>query len=98
TITSLALLATLFLIQAKRWQRLSVCLSALTDGVPTACCFSYQKRPVPRALITSVYITSSSCSQPGVILVTKKKNKELCADPRESWVQARLKDFQNLKN
>uniref|UniRef100_A0A8C3JKK2 Chemokine interleukin-8-like domain-containing protein n=1 Tax=Calidris pygmaea TaxID=425635 RepID=A0A8C3JKK2_9CHAR len=37
------------------------------DGVPTACCFSYQKRPVPRALITSVYITSSSCSQPGVM-------------------------------
>uniref|UniRef100_A0A8C3KNA9 Chemokine interleukin-8-like domain-containing protein n=1 Tax=Calidris pygmaea TaxID=425635 RepID=A0A8C3KNA9_9CHAR len=38
-----------------------------SDGVPTACCFSYQKRPVPRALITSVYITSSSCSQPGVM-------------------------------
>uniref|UniRef100_A0A8C3KLP3 Chemokine interleukin-8-like domain-containing protein n=1 Tax=Calidris pygmaea TaxID=425635 RepID=A0A8C3KLP3_9CHAR len=35
------------------------------DGVPTACCIRYQKRPVPRALITSVYITSSSCSQPG---------------------------------
>ncbi|XP_014808605.1 PREDICTED: C-C motif chemokine 4-like [Calidris pugnax] len=67
------------------------------DGVPTACCIKYQKRPVPRALITSAYITSSSCSQPGVILVTKK-NKELCADPREPWVQARLKDFQTPKN
>ena len=42
-------------------------LSALTDGVPTTCCFSYQQRPVPRSLIASIYITSSSCSQPGVM-------------------------------
>ncbi|NXT03661.1 CCL3 protein, partial [Jacana jacana] len=37
------------------------------DGVPTACCFTYQQRPIPRALITSVYITSSSCTQPGAM-------------------------------
>ncbi|KFW94696.1 hypothetical protein N336_06519, partial [Phalacrocorax carbo] len=43
------------------------CLSALTDGVPTSCCFSYQQRPVPQSLITSVYITSSRCTQPGVM-------------------------------
>ncbi|XP_075296433.1 C-C motif chemokine 3-like [Opisthocomus hoazin] len=67
------------------------------DAVPTACCFSYQQRPVPRGLITSIYTTSSSCSQPGVILVTKKK-KELCADPRAPWVQAHLKHFQTPKN
>ncbi|NXX58109.1 CCL4 protein, partial [Scopus umbretta] len=67
------------------------------DGVPTACCFSYQQRPVPRGLIVSVYVTSSSCTQPGVILVTKKK-KELCTDPREPWVQAHLKRFQTLRN
>ncbi|KAM6242533.1 C-C motif chemokine 3-like [Porphyrio hochstetteri] len=67
------------------------------DGVPTACCFSYQQRPVPRSLIASAYITSSSCTQPGVILVTKKK-KELCADPRAPWVQAHLKHFQTPKN
>ncbi|NXJ62434.1 CCL3 protein, partial [Rostratula benghalensis] len=64
----------------------------------TACCFSYQQRPIPRALITSVYTTSSSCTQPGVILVTKKKKKELCADPRAAWVQAHLKHFQTPKN
>ncbi|NXX98328.1 CCL3 protein, partial [Centropus bengalensis] len=67
------------------------------DGVPTTCCFSYQQRPVPRSLIASIYITSSSCSQPGVILVTKKK-KELCADPQAAWVQAHLKHFQAAKN
>ncbi|NXT58288.1 CCL3 protein, partial [Pluvianellus socialis] len=67
------------------------------DGVPTACCFSYQQRLVPRSLIASAYVTSSSCTQPGVILVTKKK-KELCADPRMPWVQAHLKHLQSLKN
>ncbi|XP_029884419.1 C-C motif chemokine 3-like [Aquila chrysaetos chrysaetos] len=68
------------------------------DGVPTACCFSYHQRPVPRGLVASVYVTSSSCAQPGVILVTKKKKKELCADPCEPWVQAHLKHFQTLKD
>ncbi|NWW92477.1 CCL3 protein, partial [Rhynochetos jubatus] len=67
------------------------------DGVPTACCFSYQQRPVPRGLIASAYVTSSSCSSPGVILVTKKK-KELCADPREAWVQERLRHCQTMKD
>ncbi|NWS78562.1 CCL3 protein, partial [Crotophaga sulcirostris] len=74
-----------------------LCPSPLTDGVPTTCCFSYQQRPVPRSLIASVYMTSSSCTQPGVILVTKKK-KELCADPQAAWVQAHLKHFQTVKN
>ncbi|NXE84612.1 CCL3 protein, partial [Cochlearius cochlearius] len=67
------------------------------DGVPTTCCFSYLRRPVPRGLLASAYSTSSSCSQPGVILVTKKK-KELCVDPQAPWVQAHLKHFQSLKN
>ncbi|OPJ78697.1 hypothetical protein AV530_003475 [Patagioenas fasciata monilis] len=67
------------------------------DGVPTTCCFSYHQRPVPWSLIASVYTTSSSCTKPGVILVTKKK-RELCADPQVPWVQARLKNFQSLKN
>ncbi|XP_065550820.1 C-C motif chemokine 3-like [Lathamus discolor] len=65
------------------------------DAVPTTCCFTYHQRPIPRRLITSAYITSSSCSQPGVIMVTKK---ELCTDPRAGWVQAQVQHFQSLKN
>ncbi|KFP45499.1 C-C motif chemokine 3, partial [Chlamydotis macqueenii] len=57
----------------------------------TACCFSYHQRIIPRSLISSAYITSSSCTQPGAILITKKKNKELCVDPQLPWVQAHLK-------
>ncbi|XP_069729933.1 C-C motif chemokine 3-like [Phaenicophaeus curvirostris] len=67
------------------------------DGVPSTCCFTYRQQPIPRSLIASVYITSSSCSQPGVVLVTKKK-KELCVDPQAAWVQAHLKHFQTMKN
>ncbi|NXG45242.1 CCL4 protein, partial [Psilopogon haemacephalus] len=66
------------------------------DGVPTTCCFTYQTRRVPSRLILSAYTTSSSCAQPGVILVTKKK--ELCADPRQPWVQEQLRRFQPLRN
>ncbi|NWR48468.1 CCL3 protein, partial [Regulus satrapa] len=68
-----------------------------TDGVPSTCCFSYHKQPIPRRLVSSVFETSSSCTQPGVIVVTKKK-RQLCANPRVEWVQELLKDFQSLKN
>ncbi|NXX83025.1 CCL3 protein, partial [Urocolius indicus] len=64
----------------------------------TTCCFSYQQRPIPRSLIISAYSTSSSCAKPGVILVTKRKKKELCADPQAPWVQAHLKHFETLRN
>ncbi|KAJ7407341.1 hypothetical protein WISP_127512 [Willisornis vidua] len=72
-------------------------LPVLGYSVPTSCCFTYQTRPIPRNLIASIYITSSSCSQPGVIVVTKK-GKQLCADPRQPWVQERLKHFQSPPN
>ncbi|XP_010208560.1 C-C motif chemokine 3 [Colius striatus] len=68
------------------------------DGVPTSCCFTYQQRPIPRSLISSAYTTSSNCAKPGVILVTKRKKKELCADPQAPWVQAHLKHFETPKN
>ncbi|XP_009070796.1 PREDICTED: C-C motif chemokine 5-like [Acanthisitta chloris] len=67
------------------------------DGVPTSCCSTYQQRPVPRSRIDFVYPTSSSCTNPGVILVTKRK-KVVCVDPQASWVQEILKNFQTLKN
>uniref|UniRef100_G1MYM5 Chemokine interleukin-8-like domain-containing protein n=1 Tax=Meleagris gallopavo TaxID=9103 RepID=G1MYM5_MELGA len=45
----------------------------------------------------SAYITSSKCRLPAVILVTKK-GKEVCANPKESWVQNYLELFQNEEN
>ncbi|NWT81040.1 CCL3 protein, partial [Lanius ludovicianus] len=67
------------------------------DGVPSSCCFSYQKKPIPQRLVSSVFITSSSCTQPGVIVVTKRK-KEVCADPQAAWVKELQKKFQSPEN
>ncbi|NXQ15045.1 CCL5 protein, partial [Peucedramus taeniatus] len=66
------------------------------DGVPSTCCFSYRKQPIPQRLVRSVFVTSSSCSQPGVIVVTQKK--QLCADPQAPWVKQLLKKFQSQEN
>ncbi|NXD11563.1 CCL4 protein, partial [Nothocercus nigrocapillus] len=63
----------------------------------TSCCLSYQARPVPRGIIASAYVTSSSCTQPGVIFITKKQ-REICADPQVPWVRAHLKHFQKKQN
>ncbi|XP_010081046.1 PREDICTED: C-C motif chemokine 3-like [Pterocles gutturalis] len=63
--------------------------------IPTVCCFTYVSQRLPRSAISSAYTTSSSCSQPAVILVTKKGIK-VCADPQAPWVQAYLKRFQKL--
>uniref|UniRef100_A0A8U7N473 Chemokine interleukin-8-like domain-containing protein n=1 Tax=Corvus moneduloides TaxID=1196302 RepID=A0A8U7N473_CORMO len=32
------------------------------DGVPSTCCFKYHRTPIPRRLVSSVFITSSSCT------------------------------------
>ncbi|XP_052545024.1 LOW QUALITY PROTEIN: C-C motif chemokine 4 homolog [Tympanuchus pallidicinctus] len=60
-----------------------------SDDIPLSCCYSYVSRPIPYKLIASVYATSSSCSLPAVIVVTKKKRK-ICTDPKQFWVQALL--------
>ncbi|XP_032934314.1 C-C motif chemokine 5-like [Catharus ustulatus] len=67
------------------------------DGVPNTCCFSYHKQPIPRHRVSSVFVTSSSCSLPAVIVITKKENKA-CADPKAPWVKELLKHFQNQEN
>ncbi|XP_008638650.1 C-C motif chemokine 3 [Corvus cornix cornix] len=67
------------------------------DGVPSTCCFKYHKMPIPRRLVSSVFVTSSSCTKPGVIVVTKKE-KMLCADPQAPWVKELQKHFQSLEN
>ncbi|KFW03485.1 C-C motif chemokine 3, partial [Fulmarus glacialis] len=67
------------------------------DTIPTACCFSYMSLPIPRRYITSAYMTSSACTQPAVILVTKAK-RQICVDPQARWVQKYLEHLQMLKN
>ncbi|NXS46920.1 CCL3 protein, partial [Balaeniceps rex] len=76
----------------------SICSSAEVhhDMIPTACCFSYMHRPIPRSLIISTYKTSGLCSLPAAIVVTKT-GRNVCVDPQARWVQAHLKHSQTLE-
>ncbi|TFJ99278.1 C-C motif chemokine 4 [Platysternon megacephalum] len=60
---------------------------------PTACCFSYTARQIPRNFVKDYYSTSSMCSQPGIVFITKR-GRELCANPSESWVQEYVNDLE----
>ncbi|XP_074830580.1 C-C motif chemokine 4-like isoform X2 [Natator depressus] len=48
---------------------------------PTACCFTYTSRKIPRGLVVDYYDTNSMCSQTAI------KGREVCANPEEDWVQ-----------
>ncbi|XP_017532376.2 C-C motif chemokine 5 [Manis javanica] len=52
----------------------------------TPCCFAYISRPLPRAHLQEYFYTSSKCSVPAVVFVTRKK-RQVCADPQKKWVQ-----------
>ncbi|XP_054857512.1 C-C motif chemokine 4-like [Eublepharis macularius] len=73
----------LLLLVALCSQTLSAPVSA---DPPTSCCFSYTAKKIPRHLVAKYYETSSRCSQPAVVFVTLK-NREICANPTEKWVQ-----------
>ncbi|XP_025966666.2 C-C motif chemokine 4-like [Dromaius novaehollandiae] len=57
------------------------------------CCFSYTSRKLPRRLILRYYSTSSNCSLPAIVFITKK-GRQVCANPSDTWV---LSYLQNLK-
>ncbi|XP_037348680.1 uncharacterized protein LOC119231123 isoform X2 [Talpa occidentalis] len=57
----------------------------------TPCCFGYINRVLPRNHIQEYFYTSSKCSMPAVVFVTRKK-RQVCANPDSSWV----KDYINI--
>ncbi|OCT95070.1 C-C motif chemokine 4 homolog [Xenopus laevis] len=52
---------------------------------PESCCFIYAKKQLPIRIFKDYYITSSFCSNPGVIFRTIK-GKDICAQPSDKWV------------
>nr|KAF6455172.1 C-C motif chemokine ligand 14 [Rousettus aegyptiacus] len=60
---------------------------------PTECCFIYITRTVLRERITNYYKTSSQCSKPGVVFITKKGHS-ICANPSDDWVQDYIKELE----
>ncbi|XP_001152451.2 C-C motif chemokine 3 [Pan troglodytes] len=67
--------------------------SAVAADTPTACCFSYISRQIPQNFIADYFETSSQCSKPGVIFLTKR-GRQVCADPSEEWVQKYVSDLE----
>ncbi|NXU06767.1 CCL5 protein, partial [Buphagus erythrorhynchus] len=52
----------------------------------TSCCFSCTSQKLPQSHVREYFYTSSKCSQPAVMFVTRKK-WEICANPDARWVK-----------
>ncbi|XP_062448224.1 C-C motif chemokine 5-like isoform X1 [Rhea pennata] len=52
----------------------------------TVCCFSYALRKLPQSHVKDYFYTSSKCSQPAVVFITRK-NRQVCANPDARWVK-----------
>ncbi|XP_044106431.1 C-C motif chemokine 15 [Neovison vison] len=61
---------------------------------PADCCSSYTQR-IRCANMKDFFKTSSSCSRPGVIFLTKKERR-ICADPHVLEVQNCMRSLNNL--
>ncbi|XP_039770382.1 C-C motif chemokine 20-like [Ornithorhynchus anatinus] len=69
------------------------CMPAVTGDevhIPQSCCYSWSKKPIPLHLLSGYFVTSSKCSLEAVIFKTVK-GVEVCADPKEKWVQDRMR-------
>ncbi|XP_036604124.1 C-C motif chemokine 22 isoform X2 [Trichosurus vulpecula] len=56
----------------------------------SVCCKNFVQFPLPLKALTTFRFTSDPCQKRGVILTTKK-NREICADPHKAWVKHAIK-------
>ncbi|KAM9210628.1 C-C motif chemokine 16 [Dugong dugon] len=54
------------------------------------CCLKYHEKVLPRKLVVG-YTKALSCHLPAIIFITKR-NREICANPSDKWVQEYVKD------
>ncbi|XP_066219141.1 C-C motif chemokine 4-like [Saccopteryx leptura] len=59
---------------------------------PTACCFTYTPWQLNRSVVMDYYETSSLRPQPATVFQTKE-GRQVCASPREPWVQEYVSDL-----
>ncbi|KAM5273452.1 C-C motif chemokine 3-like 1 [Ctenodactylus gundi] len=69
------------------------CSASLVADTPTACCFSFLSRKIPRKFVNDYFEASSQCPKPAVIFQTKR-GRQVCADPNEDWVQEYISDLE----
>ncbi|XP_067393875.1 C-C motif chemokine 4-like [Emydura macquarii macquarii] len=60
------------------------------------CCFAYTSRQIPRIFVVDYYVTSSKCSQPGIVFITKK-GREICVNPTDTWVKEYVNHLDRLQ-
>ncbi|XP_053424953.1 C-C motif chemokine 16 [Nycticebus coucang] len=57
---------------------------------PPTCCLKYHEKVLPRKLVAG-YRKALNCHLPAIIFVTKR-NREVCANPSDKWVQEYIQD------
>uniref|UniRef100_A0A7N4PWW9 Chemokine interleukin-8-like domain-containing protein n=1 Tax=Sarcophilus harrisii TaxID=9305 RepID=A0A7N4PWW9_SARHA len=60
---------------------------------PTSSCFFYVSRQIQRKNVIGYYETSTLCSQPAVVFLTKR-GRQVCANPTDDWVQSYVEDLE----
>ncbi|XP_057632051.1 eotaxin-like [Chionomys nivalis] len=56
-------------------------------SIPASCCFVMTSKKIPKQLLKSYKkITNSRCTQKAIVFKTKL-GKDICADPKQKWVQ-----------
>uniref|UniRef100_A0A2K6L922 C-C motif chemokine n=1 Tax=Rhinopithecus bieti TaxID=61621 RepID=A0A2K6L922_RHIBE len=56
------------------------------------CCLFYTSRQIPQKFIVDYSETRPQCTNPGVILLTKR-GRQICVDLSKKWVQKYIGDL-----
>ncbi|EHB02678.1 C-C motif chemokine 21a [Heterocephalus glaber] len=79
---------------------LALCITQIqgSDGGGQDCCLKYSQRKIPYKLVRSYREQEPSlgCPIPAILFLPRKRSQaELCADPKEAWVQQLMKRLDN---